>query len=364
MKLFAWLSPVRFNKYASTYVFSPKAKIITIWIMIAAFVMFLLSVAHLLPVFIWAAVAAYLFNPVVSMVSERSRLPKSLCIIILYLVVGCIIYWGVRSLMPVVAYEFRELSVGQSVQSGSLLGRIAAKGDINILGGNIDLKEAADSVAPWLMAQFPSKAFPLFFGAVERLVLLLVFFVVAFYFLMESGKYLEALEKVIPEPYREEIASLIERVNMTLGSYIRAQVLLIFIMSTASFIVLSILKIKFAAILSIMTGVFEVIPVIGPVCATAIVAMVALFQTAVPYGLTKEALVLLVIILYFVLRQLEDYLIIPNVAAHFVRVNPVIGIFALLVGGAYAGILGLFLAVPTAAILKVIIGYIYQKLTE
>jgi len=219
-------------------------------------------------------------------------------------------------------------------------------------------------LAGWVKDQLPMQAIPIFFGAVERLVFVIIYFIITFYFLLESGKYFATFSKLLPAKIRPEIVGLAERINSTLGAYIRAQVVLIIIMSSASFIVLSVLKIKYALILSLATGILEVIPIIGPICATTIVTTVALFQTATPFGISHVLLALLVIGSYFVLRQMEDYFIIPNIASRFVHVHPVIGIFALIVGGSIGGVLGLFLAIPTAAIIKVLLGYLYQKLTE
>jgi len=364
MSIFRLFSPVKYNKYPSTYRFSEKAKIASLWVIAILSAVFVFFVSHLIPVFVWAAVAAYLFNPLVNFLSRRTRFSRGFCILILYIVIGVLIFWAVQAFVPLVSGEIRDITSGSADQPSSLIGKVAARGDISVFGNDINVKEAMDSTVSWIISQFPSRAIPLFFGALEKLILTIVFFVITFYFLLESGKYAESFLRIIPDPYREEIASLLERVNMTLGAYIRAQVILIFIMSGASFIVLSILKVKFAIVLSIMTGVFEVVPVIGPIVATAVVASVALLQSSAPFGLSSPILAMLVVAAYFLLRQFEDYFIIPNVASHFVRVHPVLGIFALLVGGSYAGILGLFLAIPTAAILKVIIGYIYGKLTE
>ena len=216
----------------------------------------------------------------------------------------------------------------------------------------------------WLKAQGPQQLFPLFFGAVERLVLLLIYLVVTFYLILDSGKYIILLKRIIPIPYRQEIFDLLENINITLGAYIRAQVVLIFMMSLASLIALSVLRVKYAFILSLTTGLLEVIPIAGPIIATTIAAMVALFQVGTPFGLSNLQLALIVILTYFILRQLEDYFVIPNVVSQFVKVHPVAAIFALLVGGSVAGVLGLFLAIPTAAIVIVFSGYLYKKLTE
>ena len=364
MKINEWFSPAKTSSIPSTYKFSPRGKILTLWLLAGVGILMLFFSAHFLSVFIWAAVAAYLFNPLVNFISERAKISKAVAILLLYVVISVLIYWAAKSVFPLITYEISEFSKGSVEQSSSIIGRVASQGSFTAFDITIDLKDFASKTVLWITSLLRSQAFPIFFGVIERVVFTLIFFVVMFYFLLQGDSYRLGFEKMIPAPYRDEISNLVEKINSTLGAYIRAQVLLIAIMSTASYIVLWTLKVKFSLVLSIATGILEVIPVFGPICATIVVATVALFQSTAPYGLSNPTLALIVIIAYFVLRQLEDYLIIPNVAAKFVRVHPVLGIFSLLLGGSIGGVLGLFLAIPTAAVVKVIAGYLYHKIVE
>nr|MBA3471391.1 AI-2E family transporter [Herpetosiphonaceae bacterium] len=147
-------------------------------------------------------------------------------------------------------------------------------------------------------------------------------------------------------------------------AYIRGQFLLIVIMSVLSYIALSILQVKYALVISILTGVLEIIPIIGPYLATAIASLVALLQGTTPFNWEPWFLAIIVIIVYFALRQFEDHFIIPNLVGHIVNVHPVFVIFAILAGGSLAGGLGLLVAIPIAAVAKIILVYLYSKLVD
>ena len=352
------------NKHQSTFLFSFRAKIATLWIVAALVLLFLGHFSRILPVFIWAAVTAYLFGPLINFLSAKTKIPRAFWVMLLYLGLGMLIYWSIRSFLPLISNEVSDLVNGSLDDPASFLGRIAAQGTVSLLGLDVNLRDQVIFFSTWLKAQGPQQLFPFFFSAVERLVSLLIYLVVTFYLILDAGKYIILLKRTIPIPYRQEIFDLLENINITLGAYIRAQVVLIFIMSLASLIALSILQVKYALILSLATGLLEVIPIAGPIIATTIVALVALFQVGTPFGISNLTLALIVIVVYFVLRQLEDYFVIPNVVSQFVKVHPVVAIFALLVGGTLAGVLGLFLAIPTAAIVIVFAGYLYKKLTE
>ena len=364
MEFFNFLNPERPQKNPSTFKFSSRAKIITLWVTIAIICLFLARYARILPVFVWAAVTAYLFNPVITFLSKKTKLPRAAWIIILYIFLGILTFWALKAFLPLLSIEMTDLLSGSLDDPNTFLGRIAAQGTISIIGFDINLKDQVIMFSSWLRAQVPAQLFPIFFGAIERMVSLLIFLVVTFYLILDSEKYIILFKRIIPIPYRQEIFDLIENINFTLGAYIRAQVVLIFVMSVASFTALSILKIKYALIVSLATGILEVIPIAGPIIATTIAALVALFQVSTPFGISNAGLALIVIAIYFALRQLEDYFIIPNVVSKFVKVHPVVAIFSLIVGGSIGGVLGLFLAIPTAAIVIVFIGYIYRKLTE
>lgn len=365
MRIFNFLfKPVKTDTGESTYKFSLRAKILTLWIFAGLCLVAVIYFRHILPVFIWATIFAYLFNPLVSFFTERTRTPRALWIVVLYIVLGVLVFLTLRSLAPLISNEISDLVSGSLDEPTTFLGRIASQKNVSFFGVSINWKHQVTIFTDWIKNQVPTQAIPIFFGTISRLILLLIFFVVTFYFLLESGSYVSRLKRLVPEPYKKEVFALLENINMTLGAYIRAQVVLIIIMSTASFILLSLLKVKYALMLSITTGVLEVIPIAGPILATLIATTVALFQVGTPFGISNVTLALIVVAAYFALRQFEDYFIIPNVVSRFVKVHPVVAILSLMAGGTIGGVLGLFLAIPTAAILKVFFEYIYQKLTE
>lgn len=365
MRIFNFLfKPVKTESGESTYKFSLRAKILTLWIFAGIMLVAVVYFRHILPVFIWAAIFAYLFNPVVTFCTERIKTPRALWIIVLYIVLGILIFIALRSLIPLISNEITDLVSGSLDDPTTFLGRVASQKNLPLFGVSINWRNQVMLFSEWIKNQVPQQAIPIFFGTLSRIILLLVFFVVTFYFLLESDSYVDRVKRIIPDPYRKEIFALLEKINFTLGSYIRAQVVLMLIMSVVSFVVLFLLRVKFALMLSLMTGVLEVIPIAGPIIATVVATMVALFQVGTPYGMSNVTLAAMVLVAYFALRQLEDYFVIPNVVSRFVKVHPVTAILALMAGGTIGGILGLFLAIPTAAILKVFFEYIYQKLTE
>jgi hypothetical protein len=164
--------------------------------------------------------------------------------------------------------------------------------------------------------------------------------------------------------YRNETRNLVLRVDTVLGAYIKGQFLLIGIMSVASFVVLEILQVHYSVALAIMVGVLELIPFVGPYLAIGICSAVAFFQDTHAFGLPPVVVVIILIVALFILRQLEDYVVIPNVIGRIVELPPLLVIFSVVAGAALLGPMGLLLAVPVVATLKIIVGYLYYKIVD
>jgi predicted PurR-regulated permease PerM len=167
----------------------------------------------------------------------------------------------------------------------------------------------------------------------------------------------------LPQQHRSEILHVFSDTNVMLGRYIRGQLILVVLMSTVTTIGLTILGVPYSVLLGVATGVLETIPFVGPITAGAIACLVALGHPN-PFGWSQIAYVGVVAVMYTILRHAEDYLVIPAVIGRAVRLHPAIVIFALLSGGAAFGLLGIVLAVPVAATLRLVLIYVSAKLRD
>jgi predicted PurR-regulated permease PerM len=98
--------------------------------------------------------------------------------------------------------------------------------------------------------------------------------------------------------------------------------------------------------------------------AGALAVSVAYFSSTNPFGWDQLAYAGSVALMYFILRQTEDYVVMPHVLGRAVRLHPLVVLFALTAGGTMAGLFGLLVAVPLAASLKAIAAYLYAKLLD
>lgn len=184
--------------------------------------------------------------------------------------------------------------------------------------------------------QFTSNIFGGVFSAIIIVVL-------SFYLVTQERGIENFLRLVVPLEYEEYAIDLWSRSQKKMGQWLRAQFLLAALIGLMAYLGLTILAIKYALLLGLFAAMFEIIPIVGPILAAAPAVFVAFLQ--------KPILGLITIAMYVMIQQMESHLIVPVVMRRAVGLNPLIVIISLLVGAQLGGIIGIFLAVPLAAVL-------------
>lgn len=320
---------------------------------------FLYVQREILAPFILAGIFAYIFNPFVNFISHRTRLPRTLSVIIIYLlIVGVIVILSIFVTKRILE-ESDELRIyiNTVVQT--------TRHEVNTLPDWIRpvTEEMLTSLQESKILSV-SSVFGLFPKAISRIISFLIFLFSGFYFLKEGRRIFDSFMRFVPNEYKIEGEILIRKINSVVGRYLRGILLLIFIVSLMTFIALSILGIRFALILAIFTGFAEIVPFIGPITATAVAALVALVNGSSNFSIAPIQAALIVIVIYFALRQLQDYFISPYVIGRFVGLHPLVILFAVIAGGHIWGALGFILGVPIAATLKILLEFSLDKINE
>jgi predicted PurR-regulated permease PerM len=347
---------------------SPVAKFITVAIIVVLAILLVQSASHIMAPFVGAIITTYLFNPLITLLNRRTRLSRALWILVLYVAVGVLIYSLARSFGPIVAIQYADLRDRVIPEIIVELPRqLAAYETIDFGGFTVELGEIERPVIDFLRETtlgLPATLPHLVFSALESVILFVTYLIVTFSLLLQTEQIIAKFYGLVPAPYRAEIRGLGQRIDAILSGYIRGTLLLIPIMSVLTYIALTILGVRYALVIAIASGILEIIPLIGPWSAAGIAMSVALVQGTAPFGWPVWVLVAVVGATYFVLRMFEDNFIIPFVVGHAVNLHPVIVLFAILAGGALGGAFGLLIAIPTAAIARLLLRYLYRKLVD
>ncbi len=338
-----------------------------LWLALGAITLvFLYSIRSILTPFVLAGVTAYVLHPLVSWLEDRLGLSRRLAVTAVFAALLSAVTLLLLILVPLLAHQTVQLAREIPRALAQIRAYLATYDSLDILGIPVDvhiLERSIDDLTAELAKLASREAIPAVFHAAEILIKTFIYLVTTFYLLLQGRALIGWAVELFPEQAQPDARFLLARINRTLGFYVRGQVMLIGIMSAATTVALSILQVKYSLLLGITTGILETIPIVGPFTAGTFAVLVALFQQSTPFGWTPLTLAAVVALVYFVLRQTEDNLVIPLLIGRMVDLHPLLVIFSAMAGATLGGLLGLLLAVPTAAVLKILAEYGFPKLT-
>ncbi len=338
---------------------------VIVGLLIVAFTLFLVRIAYILPPFIWAAITAYILFPLVARLERLLRAPRIIVIALVYVcLIGFLVIIGIQ-VAPTAVDQIRSLASSLPQLVTNAREALVREPQIRIAGFVIDTQQIdarIDVLAQQVAERFGREAVPLVLQTFELIIKILVYLLATFYFLLQGDGLTRRLHNLAPPRHRKTVDRVVNQVNHTFGAYIRAQVILFAIMTISTLTVLSVLQVQYALVVALATGVLELVPIIGPWAAGAIAVLVAVSQSSGPFGWSPTQLAIVVGVCYFVLRLIEDQVIIPQLIGRIVRVHPLMVIFGVLTGAALGGALGLVIAVPVMAAIKIISLAIIEEL--
>ncbi len=201
-------------------------------------------------------------------------------------------------------------------------------------------------------------------GTALSLILILIFVLTMIFYLMKDGPlFVRQLENLAPSPYREDVHLIFLRLGEVWNAYLRGQLILCVVMGIAGFLAATILGLPSPMVLGLINGVLEFIPNLGPALALLPAGVFALVfpSTTIP-GLQGVVFLLVVIIVWTGLQNLEAVLLVPRIMGDNLDLHPFVVIVAVIGGASLAGALGVILAAPVVASLRVLGEYLYAKL--
>ncbi len=320
---------------------------------------FLFLERAILTPFIVAAIFAYIFNPIVDFFSHKVKLPRTLSILIIYFVIIFLVVFCAIVFTRRVIAESSDLRQ----YSDSLL--YATKHQVSLFPDWVKpgVNDAILSLNKIRIFN-SSSIFEIFPKAVSRIISFFIFLVSAFYFLKEGRNFINRLLLYVPKEQRIDVEIMLKKINQILNGYLRGQIFMVFLVSLVLFLILSFIGVRFALILAVFSGIAEIVPIIGPIVAAAVAASVVAITGISNFSLTPLQSVILIIVVYFIVRQIQDYFVTPVVMGRITKLHPLIILFAVLTGQHSFGILGLILAVPVAAVVKLILDYSFDKISD
>jgi len=186
------------------------------------------------------------------------------------------------------------------------------------------------------------------FGAIIVVILMI-------YFISSLTSIKRGLYQFVPASKRETFIDLAEQISQAVGRYVMGQVTLALVNGVVSIIVLSLLGIKYAALLAFIAFLGSLIPLVGTLTASVIIILSTFLFTDLQATPITFWHTIVVGVYYVVYMQVEAYVLNPRIMARAVKVPGVIVVIAALVGGTLLGVLGALIAIPVAASVLLIV---------
>jgi len=171
--------------------------------------------------------------------------------------------------------------------------------------------------------------------------------VLAFYLITDSSSLLKGTLDLVPQSHRERVAALFRALNEMFHSYVRGQLILCIVAAIVTAVTLRVLGVKAFLTLGLLAGISRAIPVIGPIVSGIVITAITWISLQ---DLRAAGIALLV---FSLMHLIESKIIMPKVLGHHAALHPIIVIVALLAGGEFFGMIGMFVAVPIAAAIRI-----------
>jgi predicted PurR-regulated permease PerM len=317
-----------------------------------------IAIRGILGPFILAGILAMMLNPIVN-AAERRRVPRLAAVLALYGVIALVLAAGVFFLAPIASQEFTSL-VAQGPAIASYFQDLAEKDHVvSILGIPIDLRQAYNDAVrnlPALLAGHLSSVVENVFMLVNWIFQTILVLLVAFFLVKDAHAIRRFFRDLVPKGYRTDAHEVAADIYRMLGAYMRGELVICGLIGLVTGIALWVFGIPYALALGIVAGVTAFIPFIGPFLGALPAVAVAAFVSR------DSGKVVLVLILYFVISNVVYNLISPKVFGDAVHLSPMLIIIAFVVGGYLGGILGLFVAVPVVAALRILFIYAHERI--
>lgn len=321
------------------------------WTAVAVFLAYLL--APILTPFIFGTLLAYLANPLVKRFEKR-KIPHLLSVIIVFALIILIVLLFVLMLIPLIQKQINIL-IGLLPQiitwmQNTILPHAYKLVDVTTLETTLSssLSKAGDVIRTVVASSYT---------IIEWLINLVLIPVVTFYLLRDWDKVCDALKDVLPKSMKATVLKLAHQCDEVLSAFFRGQLLIMLALCVIYGIGLSLIGLNVGFMIGIIGGILSIVPYLG----SLFVLIAATLASLVQFGTWDH--IIWVVAVFLMGQAIEGYVLAPYFVGQRIGLHPVMVIFAVMAGGALFGFFGVLVALPAAAVIKVLLSHLREKYT-
>ena len=323
----------------------------------------------LAPFLVAILIAYILYKPcskIEKKLKKRIKHSRGISILIVYLLLTLFLFLILKFIIPVVINSIIDLvnniqSYYNSITTNEIGEEWAPFIKDNIIKPLVQYIQALDFkylITPNKMLEYISSAI----GVVKTLFSFFIAIICSVYILAERESIVGAIDKFAKASMSEKGYAKFNRYfksgNVIFFGFISSQFIDAIVVAILTSITLLILKVKYAVLLGFVIGLFNLIPYFGAIVAIGIAGIITILT-----GGWKQALIMCIVVT--IVQQLDANIINPRITGTKLNVSPLLIIFSVTLGGAYFGVIGMFLAVPVAVLIKLMVSdYIGNKNLE
>jgi predicted PurR-regulated permease PerM len=320
------------------------AKVALIFISAFAFVFTLFIGKELIVPILYATIIAILLNPLVNYLIRKkiNKLASITIAVTLAIVFAVFVFYILSSQLSILSESYPELKQKFSTTSTEFVHWISQTFNIRVSKINAWTKETqSDAINDFALAESITELGRL-------LMVLLLLPVYLFLILYYKPLLLEFVRRLFRVEHQDVLSEILTSSKNIIQTYLVGLFFELLIVAFLNSVGLLLLGIQYAIILGIIGAVLNLIPYLGGIIATALPMIIAF--------ITKDSLTypVMVFVVYLIIQFIDNNFIIPKVVASRVKINALISVLAVLLGGAIWGVSGMFLSIPLIAIIKVI----------
>lgn len=316
--------------------------------LVAILLLALYYISDILLLLVASVVFASAVEPIVLRLT-RYKLNRVLAVIFVYLAIAAVLGFLIAFFVPMVVNDLLTFlaNLPKTISLEDLWTPIQSMGfhvgSTALAPGAISLSDFVNGLRGLLVGSSAGafQTASVLFGGFLGFTLIAV---LSFYLSVQEEGVADFLRIVSPTKHHDYVIDLWRRSQRKIGYWLQGQLLLGVVVGVLVYLVLMVVGIQHALVLAILAGVFEIIPVFGPIISSVPAILIAFAQGGVGTGL-------LLIGLYIIIYQFESQLFYPLVVKKIVGISPIVVILALVIGAKLAGVLGAIIAVPLSAAL-------------
>ena len=311
------------------------------------------------PVFI-GLIIAWLFDPLVQFLTSK-KIPRIISCILVYLVFFGLLTLLIVTIMPAFIDQIKDF-VGTIPSlfsdfkklASDIVGNFSNDNNIDLSGIKTQIISSLESMSVNLTTNLPNMFMSIIKALVSGGMFLILGIMVGFYMLYDFNKMNRAILKMVPVRWRDNVRELGKRINSSLRGYVSGLLLVMLLVFITQSISLTIVGIKAPLVFALFCALTDVIPYFGPYIG-AIPAVIVAFTVSPLTGI-------FCIIAIIIVQLLENNFYQPLIMGHTMKLHPVTIMIGLLVFEHFFGILGMVVATPVIATLKIIFTFIDEKI--